>query len=438
MIDQRISDLLQSIDGFDSHQILGKVSKLIGLVIEASGLNCSMGEMCQIIKPDGSFVDAEVVGFNDQNVLLMPFQETVGIAPGSRVRLHPKPFSVKVGPQILGRILDGMGNPIDDLGPLNSKIKQPVYNNPPDPLKRKSVDTVMETGIRSIDGLVTLGKGQRMGIFAGSGVGKSVLLSLIAKQSKADINVIALVGERGREVKEFIDKNLGPEGLKKSVIVVSTSDQAPMLRLKAALTATAIAEYFRDLGKDVMFMMDSLTRVAMAQREIGLAVGEPPTTKGYTPSVFSLLPKIIERAGNGAKGSITGLYTILIEGDDLDDPIGDASRSLLDGHIVLSRKLASMGHYPAINVLDSISRLANDIISDGQKEQKKKLLSLISTYKENEDLISVGAYEKGTNELIDQAINTRTNINDFLIQDLNDSTEFHYMLNEMNKAAQHG
>ena len=270
--------------------------------------------MCQIIKSDGSFVDAEVVGFKEDNVLLMPFQETVGIAPGSRVRLHPKPFSVKVGPQILGRILDGMGNPIDGFGPLNTKIKQPVYNKPPDPLNRQSVDKIMETGVRSIDGFTTIGKGQRMGIFAGSGVGKSVLLSILAKQSKADVNVIALIGERGREVKEFIDKNLGEEGLKKSVIIVSTSDQAPMLRLKAALTATAISEYFRDQGKDVMFMMDSLTRVAMAQREIGLAVGEPPTTKGYTPSVFSLLPKIIERAGNGTVGSITGLYTILIEG----------------------------------------------------------------------------------------------------------------------------
>ena len=365
----------------------------------------------------------------------MPFQETVGIAPGSRVRLHPKPFSVKVGPQILGRILDGMGNPIDGFGSLNTKIKQPVYNKPPDPLNRQSVDKIMETGIRSIDGFTTIGKGQRMGIFAGSGVGKSVLLSILAKQSKADVNVIALIGERGREVKEFIDKNLGEEGLKKSVIIVSTSDQAPMLRLKAALTATAISEYFRDQGKDVMFMMDSLTRVAMAQREIGLAVGEPPTTKGYTPSVFSLLPKIIERAGNGTVGSITGLYTILIEGDDLDDPIGDTSRSLLDGHIVLSRKLASMGHYPPVDVLNSISRLANDIISDGHKDQKKKILSLLSAYKENEDLISVGAYEEGSNTLIDEAIKAKESISDFLIQDMNDSTDFHYMQNEMNKLA---
>ena len=433
MIDQKISHLLNSIDGYDSQQILGKVSKLIGLVIEATGLSCSMGEMCQIIKSDGSFVDAEVVGFKEDNVLLMPFQETVGIAPGSRVRLHPKPFSVKVGPQILGRILDGMGNPIDGFGPLNTKIKQPVYNKPPDPLNRQSVDKIMETGIRSIDGFTTIGKGQRMGIFAGSGVGKSVLLSILAKQSKADVNVIALIGERGREVKEFIDKNLGEEGLKKSVIIVSTSDQAPMLRLKAALTATAISEYFRDQGKDVMFMMDSLTRVAMAQREIGLAVGEPPTTKGYTPSVFSLLPKIIERAGNGTVGSITGLYTILIEGDDMDDPIGDTSRSLLDGHIVLSRKLASMGHYPPVDVLNSISRLANDIISDGHKDQKKKILSLLSAYKENEDLISVGAYEEGSNTLIDEAIKAKESISDFLIQDMNDSTDFHYMQNEMNK-----
>ena len=433
MIDQKISHLLNSIDGYDSQQILGKVSKLIGLVIEATGLSCSMGEMCQVIKSDGSFVDAEVVGFKEDNVLLMPFQETVGIAAGSRVRLHPKPFSVKVGPQILGRILDGMGNPIDGFGSLNTKIKQPVYNKPPDPLNRQSVDKIMETGIRSIDGFTTIGKGQRMGIFAGSGVGKSVLLSILAKQSKADVNVIALIGERGREVKEFIDKNLGEEGLKKSVIIVSTSDQAPMLRLKAALTATAISEYFRDQGKDVMFMMDSLTRVAMAQREIGLAVGEPPTTKGYTPSVFSLLPKIIERAGNGAVGSITGLYTILIEGDDLDDPIGDTSRSLLDGHIVLSRKLASMGHYPPVDVLNSISRLANDIISDGHKDQKKKILSLLSAYKENEDLISVGAYEEGSNTLIDEAIKAKESISDFLIQDMNDSTDFHYMQNEMNK-----
>ena len=435
MIDKKIQKLLNSVNGFDSEQVLGKVSKLIGLVIEASGLRCSMGEMCQIIKSDGSYVDAEVVGFKNDNVLLMPFQETVGIAPGSRVRLHPKPFSVKVGPQILGRILDGMGNPIDMLGPLNTKIKQPVYNKPPDPLQRKSVSEVMETGIRSIDGFTTIGKGQRMGIFAGSGVGKSVLLSLLAKQSKADVNVIALIGERGREVKEFIDKNLGEEGLRKSVIIVSTSDQAPMLRLKAALTATAISEYFRDQGKDVMFMMDSLTRVAMAQREIGLAVGEPPTTKGYTPSVFSLLPKIIERAGNGSIGSITGLYTILVEGDDLDDPIGDSSRSLLDGHIVLSRKLASQGHYPPVDVLESISRLANDIITKGHMNQKKKIVSLLSAYKENEDLIAVGAYESGSNTVIDEAISSKDNINKFLIQDLDESTDFHYMQNEMNKLA---
>jgi len=375
----KFDDYMDRIGTLDPVRPDGKVSQVVGLVIEASLPGGTLGELCEIYTQIGKVIRAEIVGFRGDKVLLMPLDDLVGIAPGSRVRLSPRPLMIPVGPQLKGRIIDGLGNPLDDRGPIRSDVFQPVFNQPPSPLKRKRITTPLVSGIRSLDGLTTLGKGQRVGIFSGSGVGKSVLLGMLARYSNAQVNVIALIGERGREVREFIERDLGPEGLKRSVLIIATSDQAAMVRVKGTLIAIAIAEYFRDEGQDVMLLMDSLTRVAMAQREIGLAVGEPPTTKGYTPSVFALLPKILERTGTGTVGSISGIFTVLVEGDDLDEPISDAARAILDGHIVLSRKLAQKGHYPAVDVLESVSRLRNDIISEDHKKAGDTICSSIKS-----------------------------------------------------------
>ncbi|HMA61992.1 MAG TPA: flagellar protein export ATPase FliI [bacterium] len=436
VIANNLQEHANQIDETDSVlTIEGKVSKVIGLIIEASLPDGTMGELCKIRTRTGDFIRAEIVGFRQDKVLLMPLDETVGISPGSTVTRSPKPLSIKVDDKILGRVIDGLGNPIDGKGPVNAEDEQPAYNDSPNPMTRQRITEHLTTGIRAIDGLTTIGKGQRVGLFAGSGVGKSVLLGMIARYAEADVNVIGLIGERGREVREFIERDLGESGLKKSVVVVATSDQAAMVRVKAALITTAIAEYFREQGKSVLLLMDSLTRVAMAQREIGLAAEEPPTTKGYTPSVFALLPRLLERAGTDKHGSITGLYTVLVESDDLDEPISDAARSILDGHIVLSRSLATKGHYPAIDVLESVSRLKNDITSDEQKHYAQKILETLAIYRDNEDLISIGAYQEGSNPKVDNAINNIEEINDYLRQDIYESIDFKSNLEHLQELA---
>ncbi len=429
----KFNDYSELLQASISIRLDGKVSNVVGLVIEASLPNATMGELCQIHTRNGEVIRAEIVGFKGEKVLLMPLDQTVGIAPGSRVERSPKPLTVEVGPELLGRVIDGLGNPLDGKGPIFADIKQPVYNDPPNPLTRERISEILPTGIRSIDGLVTIGRGQRVGIFAGSGVGKSVLLGMIARYTEAEVNVIALIGERGREVREFIERDLGPEGLKRSVVIVATSDQAAMVRVKGALIATAIAEYFRDAGQHVMLLMDSLSRVAMAQREIGLAVGEPPTTKGYTPSVFALLPRLLERAGTSMGGSITGLYTVLVEGDDMDEPISDASRAILDGHIVLSRRLAARGQYPAIDVNESISRLRTEVVKDDQRNQSQTILEMLADYRESEDMINIGAYVGGSNPKVDLAIEKIDAIKSFLKQDMRDSAPFEDTIAKMDE-----
>lgn len=387
-----------------SHRILGSVEKVIGLVVESRGPKASVGEMCYIISKKGKKILAEVVGFRNQHVLLIPLEETIGIEPGSYVDVCDQAYTVGVGRELLGRVLDGTGAPMDGKGPIKTRHQQPVHNMPPNPLTRERVQTPISTGIRVMDGLLTCGLGQRVGIFAGSGVGKSVLMGMMARNTNADINVIALIGERGREVKDFLERDLGEEGLKRSVVVTVTSEHASLIRVKGALIATAIAEYFADQGMNVLLMMDSLTRVAMALREVGLAIGEPPTTKGYTPSVFAFLPRLLERAGNFAKGSITGMYTVLAESDDMNDPVVDTVRSILDGHIVLSRKLAAAGHYPAIDVLQSISRVMTDVMPESHISNATVIKEMLASYAEAEDLINIGAYVKGSNESIDRAV----------------------------------
>lgn len=414
---------------------IGKINKVIGMVIESQGPKSPIGELCYILSRKGEIISySEVVGFLDENrILSMVLGDLRDIEPGMQIVASSSSLQIGVGESLLGRIIDGIGSPIDNQGEIKFREMRSVYATPPNPLTRKRIQEPISTGIRAIDGLLTIGKGQRMGIFAGSGVGKSTLLGMIARNTSADVNVICLVGERGREVREFIDKDLGMEGLKRSVVVVATSDTAPLVRVKAPLIATTIAEYFRDQGLDVMLMVDSSTRMAMAQREVGLTIGEPPTSKGYTPSVFSYLQKTMERAGTGEFGSITGLYTVLVEGDDMNEPIADAARGILDGHIVLSRKLASLGHYPAIDVLESISRVKNDVISKDHKEAAGKVQELLATYRINEDLISVGAYRKGTNLNTDKAILYIDKINQFLKQDIYEQADFEetkeYLLN---------
>jgi len=414
----------EAVEQLNPMKIIGKVTQVIGLTVEVRGMNTFIGEICKVYLPGKkSYVSSEVVGFKNDTALLMPLGELKGIGPGCRVVPTGESLTVSVGTCLLGKILDGLGYSLNGKIPSGGE-EYSVDNQPPNPLSRKRINEILETGVRGIDGLLTCGQGQRLGIFSGSGVGKSTLLGMMARNSNADVNVIALIGERGREVCDFLEKDLGEEGLKRSVVVVATSDNPALIRVKGAMVAITIAEYFRDRGKNVLFMMDSATRFAMAQREIGLAIGEPPTTKGYTPSVFAMLPRLLERSGTSDKGSITGLYTVLVDGDDLNEPIADALRGILDGHIVLSRKLAAKNHYPSIDVLGSISRLMNDLIEKDQLEASGKLKELLATYQEAEDLISIGAYVKGTNAKIDESIKYLDTINSFLKQDMDDSTSF--------------
>ena len=403
----------------------GKVTQVIGLVISSTGPSTSIGEVCRIYPNEGgNSVLGEVVGFRDSQVMLMPLGEMRGINPGSVVEATGEMLTINVGDQLLGRVLGGGGQPIDMKGDLDCDIRRQVYADPPHPLLRNRITETMITGIRSVDTFMTCGRGQRLGIFAGSGVGKSVMMGMIAKHSRADINVIGLIGERGREVRDFLERDLGEEGLKRSVVVTVTSDQPALIKVKGALVATTIAEYFRDQGKHVILMVDSITRIAMALREIGLAVGEPPATKGYTPSVFAFLPKFLERPGNTSKGSITGLYTVLVEGDDFNEPVSDTVRSILDGHVTLSRKLANRNHYPAVDILDSISRVMPDVTTPEHKRIVARTRELLAAYRESEDLITIGAYVKGSHKLTDEAIAKLDDIDAFLKQDMNDKGNF--------------
>jgi len=396
---------------------VGRVLKVTGLVVEAEGPNVSLGDVC-LIRSDRipEPIPAEVVGFREQTVLLMPLGPMQSMHAGCEVVVSDRADTIEAGPGLLGRILDGLGNPIDGAGPLPPGEPRPIHAAPPNPLHRQRITEPLSTGIKAIDLFTPLGCGQRLGIFAGSGVGKSTLLGMIARGSDAEINVIALVGERGRELREFIEKDLGPEGMARSIVVVSTSDQPAPMRMRAALLATSIAEYFRDQGRKVLFMMDSVTRFAMAQREIGLAVGEPPTSRGYTPSVFALLPRLLERTGMGATGSITALYTVLVDGDDFNEPISDAVRSILDGHLVLSRALATANHYPSIDVLESVSRLTLEICSPKEVQAAGKARDLLAVYRKNEDVITIGAYAKGSSQRIDLAVDRQPKLMELLRQ----------------------
>lgn len=425
--------LIQAINSMDTLKRFGKVYRVIGLMIESKGPEASIGDVCYIhtASKAGKPILAEVVGFNDENVLLMPYSLIKDIGPGCFVEATGQPLNVKVGRGLIGKVIDPLGKPLDESPLPKGLASYPTDQEPPNPLKRKPIHEPIQVGVRAIDALLTVGKGQRVGLFAGSGVGKSTLLGMIARNSNADINVIALIGERGREVREFIEKDLREEGLKRSIIVVATSDQPALMRMKGAYTATAISEYFRDLGMSVNLMMDSVTRVAMAQREIGLATGEPPTTKGYTPSVFSVLPKLLERTGAGQMGTITAFYTVLVDGDDLNDPIADTTRGILDGHFVLDRKLAEQGQFPALNILKSVSRVMPQIIDENQLKEAGKIRSLLSTYEENQELINIGAYKKGTNKEIDEAIQYRPFIVDFLKQRVSDTVTFEESIEQM-------
>ena len=402
----------------------GKIVKVVGLTLESIGPDANINDVCVILTQDKKHeILAEVVGFKENRVLLMPVDSIEGIGVGSMVYSTKECFKIPVGEDLLGKVLDGVGQPIDGTE-LNLPIHYPLENNPPDPLERRLIADVLSLGVKPIDGLLTIGKGQRIGIFAGSGVGKSTLLGMIARNTKADINIIALIGERGREVREFIERDLGEEGMKRSVVIVATSDKPALVRNKAAKTATAIAEYYRDQGKDVLLMMDSLTRFSMAQREIGLATGEPPISRGYPPSVYSQLPMLLERAGNSGKGSITGIYTVLVDGDDFNEPITDAARGILDGHIMLSRKLGHKNHYPAIDILQSISRCMSSITDKTHKTAANNLKNILATYNDAEDLINIGAYRAGSNKEIDYAIKKIDEVNTFLRQGTDEKFDF--------------
>ncbi len=410
----------------------GRVSQVVGLTIESIGPAANLGELCFIypVKSDVP-IKAEVVGFKNNIVCLMPLGDMSGIGPGSRVEATGRNLTVNVDKSMLGRILDGLGNAIDDLGVIESHLSYPVENSPPNPLTRKRIEEILPLGVKAIDGLLTIGKGQRVGIFAGSGVGKSTLMGMIARNTKADVNVIGLIGERGREVREFIENDLKEEGLRRSVVIIATSDQPALVRLKAAQLATAVAEFFRDQGLDVMLLMDSLTRFAMAQREVGLAIGEPPVTRGYTPSVFAIMPRLLERSGTSERGSITGMYTVLVDGDDMNEPIADTVRGILDGHIVLSRNMANRNHYPAIDVLASVSRVMPNIISDAHKQYANEMKNILSVYRDAEDMINIGAYVKGSSKSIDRAMERIEQINQFLKQDVHEKIGMEQALNIM-------
>ena len=400
------------------------MTRIVGLSVESDGPQVTYGELCYILLKNGNFVPAEVIGFKENSVILMPIGDLDMIMPGSVVVGTASSISVKVGRAIIGRVLDGLGSPIDNKELLNLDEDYSLYRDPPNPLKRKKITEPLGLGIRAIDGLLTCGKGQRMGVFSGSGVGKSTLLGKIAKESTADINVIALIGERGKEVREFVENQLGEEGLAKSVVVVVTSDKSPLLRVKGAFTAMTIAEYFRDKGKDVMLLVDSITRFAHALRDIGLTVGEPPTTRGYTPSVFTTLPKLLERAGHSDVGSITGIFTVLVEGDDFDEPISDAVRGILDGHIILSRKIFMQGRYPALDILSSVSRSMSDVSLPEQQKAANMFKRTYSMFMDVEDMVNIGAYKKGSNKEIDYAINMMPKLNDYLRQDVEEKSSF--------------
>lgn len=421
-----LNPLIESLNSIDPIMVYGRVTEITGMIIKATGIKASIGESCLMVSDNGGTLEAEVVGFRDGKVLLMAIDDITGIRPGSRVVSIGKKGSVRVSESLIGRVLNDRGEPIDSGGPIRG-MDYPLrmQTPPPHPLRRKRITEPLDLGIRAINGLMTIGKGQRVGIMAGSGVGKSVLMGMIARFTEAPVSVIALIGERGREVREFIENNLGEEGLRKSIVVVSTSDQSPLAKVRGAFTATAIAEYFRDRGMDVLLLMDSLTRVAQAQREIGLATGEPPTAKGYTPSVFSLLPRLLERVGTAeGKGSITGIYTVLVEGDDLSEPVADAVRAILDGHIVLSREIAMEGIYPSIDVLQSISRVMPDIVEERHRELASRFIELMATYRRFEDMINLGAYKAGTNPKLDKAISVIDKLKSYLRQDMKVKRDF--------------
>ncbi len=419
-----LSSYKNIVDNINPIAKIGSVVEIVGLIIEADGPVSSIGDLCYIISDNIEPIMAEVVSFKEKRVLLMPLGSIDGLQAGARVINTGSDMKVKVSDSLLGRVLDGLGNPIDDLGALQVDGYYSTNAQLINPLSRKPIDEPLSLGIRAVDGLITIGKGQRMGIFAGSGVGKSTTMAMMAKNTSADVNVIALIGERGREVREFIEHTLGAEGMKRSVVIVATSEQPSLVKIKAAFVACAIAEYFRDKGKDVLFMLDSVTRIALAQREVGLAVGEPPATRGFTPSVFALLPKFLERAGTTDKGTITGLYTVLVDGDDFNEPISDAARSILDGHIMLSRSLAHKNHYPAIDVLQSISRVMNNIASPEHKKSAASIRNLLASYAKNEDLISIGAYQSGADPVTDKAISLMENINSYLMQPTDEKSGF--------------
>lgn len=426
----RVSKYKTILENGQFMEMSGTVKNVVGITIESRGPMVKMGDICKIYPHvEGTPVLAEVVGFRDQSVLLMPFGNVTGIGAGNKVMATGEEYKVSAGNGLRGRILDALGRPMDDGGAIEAEAYYPIENEPPNPLERTRIKEALPLGIRAIDGLLTIGKGQRIGIFAGSGVGKSTLLGMIARHASADINVITLVGERGREVLDFIEKDLKEEGLRKSILVVATSDQPALLRLKSAMVGTAIAEYFRDMGYDVMLMMDSLTRFAMAQREIGMTVGEPPVSRGFPPSVYSMLPKLLERSGTSRKGSITGIYTVLVEGDDMNEPISDTVRGILDGHFVLSRKLANSNQYPAIDVLASVSRLMPDIVSMEHWKMANYVRDMMMEYESVKDLISIGAYRQGSNAKTDMAVSLHEPILSMLKQDIGEEATFDQMLN---------
>lgn len=425
------AELSSIVDQSNSYSNFGYITRVVGLIIEAQGPEVSIGELC-LIKHQQKTIRAEVVGFDSNKVLLMPIGDMEGITPGARVVATGERMTVKVGEELLGHVLDGLGRPVgEELPPMPGLVEMPLKAEPPDPLTRTRITQPLALGIRSIDGLLTCGRGQRIGIFAGSGVGKSTLMGMAARNTEADINVIGLVGERGREVLDFIERDLGEEALKRSVVVVATSDKPALVRVKAALVTTAIAEYFREKGYDVLLMMDSVTRVAMALREVGLATGEPPTTRGYPPSVFAELPKLLERTGTSANGSITALYTVLVEGDDFNEPVSDTVRGILDGHIVLSRDLASRNHYPAIDVLASVSRVMPEVTDLPHQKSAGEIKRLLSEYRQAEDLINIGAYQPGSNPVVDRAISKIGLINEFLQQGINEKAEYTETVNRL-------
>lgn len=428
-----ITRLCDAIEQANTYKYFGKVLRVVGLMIESRGPAAKIGEVCYIHTSASQSILAEVVGFNDERIILMPYAEVTEIAPGCLVEATGKALTIKIGKGLIGQVVDSLGLCLDKSRLPNSLEDYLTERQPPNPMQRAPISEPIEIGVKAIDSLLTVGQGQRIGIFAGSGVGKSTLLGMIARNSNADLNVIALIGERGREVRNFIEKDLGPEGLKRSIIVAATSDQPALMRIKGAYTATAISEYFRDLGYNVNLMMDSVTRVAMAQREIGLATGEPPTTKGYTPSVFSILPKLLERTGMSDKGSVTAFYTVLVDGDDMNEPIADTVRGILDGHFVLDRKLAEQGQYPAINILKSISRLMSQIIDSEHKNMAQEFRRLMANYEENSELIQIGAYKRGTDQAIDRAIHYYPKIQEFLRQQMMEDVPFIKTVEMMNE-----